>query len=131
VTWTTLADVAAALGPSVPFADDPGAQDIVDAANAAAFRKRREAGYTDDPDTSPGPDVAYGTTLWAVALYRERASTDSYVSFDALGTFQPTGGTWATIRRMLGVGRAQVDTPAQDLVTTPLRFYRPYGVRRP
>lgn len=112
--WTTIADVQLALGPSVPFTDDPLATRVVGAANAWAYRKRLEAGYTDDPAPgapAPSDDVAYGTTLYAVALWRERASTDGYQSFEDLSSYQPVGGALGQIRRLLAVGRGRVDTP--------------------
>lgn len=124
--WTDTERVRRALGAGVTT--DDYLSDCVDAANAAAFRKRREAGYDDPPDAAapaPSPDVAMGTTLWAVALWRERASTDGYASFEDLSTYQPTGGSWATIKRLLGIGRAAVDTiPVTDTTTTAARFWR-------
>jgi hypothetical protein len=111
--WTDPDALAAMVGPGVTV--DPADEWVIaccDAANAAAFRKRAEAGYVDDPDPAapaPSPDVAMGATIWAAALWRERASTDSYQSFDELETFAPTGGSWGTIKRLLGIGRAQVD----------------------
>lgn len=118
--WTTPAQVAAALGPTVDV-DDAYLTACVDAANVAAYRKRAEAGYVDDPLEAPSADVAHGTTVWAVALYRERGSTDTFASFDDSAGFGLTGGTWPTIKRLLAIGRAQVDLPAADLPTaTPL-----------
>ena len=122
VAWTSTDAVIAALGTgAAPPADDPWLAACVDAANAAAFRKREEAGYLDD-DTAdaaaPSPDIGMGATLWAVALWRERQSTDGFASFEDLATFAPTGGSWATIRRMLAIGRARVDSPIpHDSVT--------------
>lgn len=117
VTWITEGDVQRALGPSVAFTGDPYAPDVVAAANWGAFRKRAEAGYVDDPALSPGPDAAMGTVLWAVALWRERASTDGFSSFEALSSFSPVGGSWGQIRRLLGIGRAAVDVPLDPAAT--------------
>jgi len=90
---------------------DPYVDDCVAAANAWAPRKRAEAGYPDDdPVTAPSEDVALGTTLYAVALYNERGSTDSHASFADLATFVPAG-TMGQINRLLGVGRGAVDAP--------------------
>ena len=113
--WTTPDDVAAALGPgAAPPLTDVWLIACCDAANAAAYRKRREAGY-DDPDDAgapaPTPDVKIGATLWAVSLWRQRQSVDSFTSFEDLSGFTPTGGSWGEIRRMLGIGRAAVDAP--------------------
>lgn len=126
VGWTDPATVARALGPGV--ATDGYLTDCCDAANAAAYRKRLAAGYSDD-DTdgapAPSPDVAMAATLWAVALWRERATTDGYPSFDDLSSFQPTGGSWATIRRLLGIGRAATDRlPTEVAVPLLRRRYR-------
>jgi hypothetical protein len=121
VGWTDLAALGRALGPSVTLPTDPAAadvaNDVIRAANAWSFRKRAEAGYDDDdtPDAAaPTYDVAMGATLYAVALWRERASTDGYPSFEDLATFTPTGGSLGQIRRLLGVGRAAVDAPPAD-----------------
>lgn len=108
--------VVDALGPTAaPDVDDDWLAATVAAANAAAYRKRHAAGY-DDPDDpaapAPTPDVALGATLWAVALWRERATVDGYSSYQGLETFTPTGGSWGQVRRLLGIGRGQVDTPA-------------------
>lgn len=85
---------------------------VVPAADAWAQRKRAEAGYTDDdPAAAPSPDVKTGTVLYAVALYRERASADSFVSFDELAAGPVMVGAMGQIRRLLGIGRAAVDRP--------------------
>ena len=123
VAWTDLARLQRALGPSVTL--DASAQDCVDAANAWAARKRREAGYDDDQTDlapAPGPDVAFGTTLYAIALWRERASTEGYASFDDLAAYVPTGGSAGQIRRLLGIGRAVVDAPPAAVSATARRW---------
>lgn len=110
--WTTIELVQDQLGPTVPFTADPAAPAVVDAANSWCVRKRLQAGYTtDDPVIAPTPAVAFAATLYAVALWRERASTDGFQSFEDLGGYQPTGGSYGQIRRLLGVGKAQVDQP--------------------
>lgn len=113
VGWTDPAAVQAALGPSVAFTGDPLADVVCDASNDWCFRRRLEAGYTDDAaDGSPAPsaDVGFGATLYAVALWRERQSTDSFASFGDLGPVTMTGSL-PRVRQLLGVGRARVDTP--------------------
>ena len=129
VAWTTPAAVARALGPSVDVASNADyLADVVAAANDWAVRKRIEAGYADiiDDDTpAPSGDVALGTTLYAVALFRERGAVDSFPSFDEVASFAPTG-TMGQIRRLLGIGRARIDTaPAAPAVVTAR-----YGRRR-
>lgn len=116
--WTSPDRVVVALGPTAGAAtDDAYLIDCCAAANAWAWRKRDEAGY-DDPETgpAPSPDVAMGTTLYAVALWRERASTDGYNSFEDLGAFPGTvGGSSAQINRLLGVPRAASDASSLEL----------------
>jgi hypothetical protein len=123
VAWTSPSLVADALGPGAgdSFLTDPYSGQVVAASNAVCFRKRAEAGYVDPPDptaSAPSEDVAMGATLYAVALWRERASTDGYPSFEDLSSFTPTGGSWGQVKRLLGIGKAQVDTPltATELV---------------
>jgi hypothetical protein len=107
--YTTVAQVADALGPSVAFATDPYAPACVDAANATVYRKRREAGYTDVDTDTPGADTVMGATLYAVALWRERQSTETFTSFDDFTTTIQTGGSWPQIKRLIGIPRARVD----------------------
>lgn len=125
VAWTTPADVVLALGPgAAPPADDAWLARAVDAANAWSYRKRAEAGYDDDDATgapAPSPDVAYGATLYAVALWRERAAVDGYPSFSDLADFTPPGGSMGQIRRLLGIGRAAVDAPPTPATLRVLR----------
>lgn len=129
MAWTSPELVQEALGPSVTVIDDAYLQRCCDAASVAAYDKRAAAGYVDDPDPDlvPSSRVEMGTTLWAVALWRERVSIEGFASFEALSTFTPTGGSWGTIRRLLGIGRAQVDTPLDELagaVTARRRLFR-------
>lgn len=117
MSWITVDDVAAALGPTADTTD-PYMADCAAAADAWAQRKRQEAGYRDDlPDVAPGPDVKMGTVQYAVALWRERGSTDSYASFDELGAGAGFPiGSMGQIKRLLGIGKGQVDTPLDFLV---------------
>ncbi len=127
--WTDTDAVLRALGPDSGADGDPYLEDVVDAANAFAWNKRREAGYV-DPDTvdedAPAPNaaVALGTTTFAVDLYKARGSTDNAASYSELDGFVATYGGWSNVRRLLGIGRAQVDTAG---VVTPMfgrRLYR-------
>jgi hypothetical protein len=98
------------LGPSVDFAADPLADAYVDTANTWAWRKRIEAGYDDTDPTAPTPaDVIMGCGLYAVALYRERASTDSFPSFEDFPGATLTGGSMGQIKRLLGIPKGRVD----------------------
>ncbi len=108
-TWITSADVLAWLGISVATANDTtfvGA--CTDAANAFAFRRRREAGYFDSLSTAPSADVKLGTIMMAGVLYRERGSVDSFQSFGEMAISAPIGGTMGQINRLLGVNRSRV-----------------------
>ena len=79
----------------------------VAAANAYAYRRRREAGYYDSLTTVPGGDVELGTIMFAGSLYRERGSVDSFASFEQMGTPVPFGAN-GQINRLLGINRSQV-----------------------
>jgi hypothetical protein len=107
-TWTTSANVTEFLGIAAATANDTAyIATCVAAANAWAFRKRVEAGYTDVPGTSPSSDVTLGTTLMVAALYRERGSIDSFQTFEAM-TPATTGFNMGRIHQLLGINRSQV-----------------------
>lgn len=109
--WITTADVAVALGDGRAV-DAAWLDEVTAAADAWAQRKRADAGYTaDTPAAPPSPDVKTGTVLYAVALYRERASADSFSSFDELGAGPIVVGAMGQIKRLLGIGKAAVDRP--------------------
>lgn len=114
--YTTVPVVSEALGPgAAPDPGDPYLARCVDAANVTCARKRAEAGYVDlepsPPDVWPA-DVVMGATLYAVALWRERASVDGYQSFDDFTAGAVlTGGAWPQIKRLLGIPRGMVDAP--------------------
>ncbi len=128
--WCDVDSVQRLLGTSVDFTGDPVSVDVVAAANAWARRRRLAAGYVDDPAPAPAPsaDVAMGTGLYAVALWRERASTDSFQSFGDLNVFSAGTGSSTRINQLLGIGKAAVDhRPADDQVVT---ARHPAGFRR-
>jgi hypothetical protein len=107
-TWVQSSDVLSWLGIAVATANDTlfvGA--CTDAANAFAFRRRKEAGYFDSLTTVPGADVKLGTIMIAGSLYRERGSVDSFASFEAMN-IPGTVGSMGQINRLLGVNRSQV-----------------------
>ena len=107
-TWIIDADVIAWLGIASATANDEAfITTATAAANAFAYRRRRESGYFDDPTTSPGADVSLGTIMLAGTLYRERGSVDSFASFEGMGNPVPYG-SMGQINRLLGVGRSQV-----------------------
>ena len=107
-TWISSSDVLSWLGISVATANDTTfVGSCTDAANAFAFRRRKEAGYFDSLTTVPSADVKLGTIMYAGALYRERGSVDSFASFNELGAPAPVG-TMGQIMRLLGIRRSQV-----------------------
>lgn len=107
-TWTTSANVTEFLGIAAATANDTAyIATCVAAANAWAFRKRVEAGYSDAPGTSPSSDVTLGTTLYAAALYRERGSIDSFQTYETMAS--PVAGmNMGRIHQLLGINRSQV-----------------------
>jgi hypothetical protein len=107
-TWINNQKVIDWLGVASATANDTSfITNCVAAANAYAYRRRREAGYFDSLNTAPGGDVELGTTMFAAALYRERGSVDSFASFEQMGTPVPFG-SHGQINRLLGINRSQV-----------------------
>ena len=107
-TWTTSANVTEFLGIAAATANDNAyIATCVAAANAWAFRRRVEAGYSDAPGTSPSSDVTLGTTLYAAALYRERGSIDSFQTYESM-TSPLQGMNMGRIHQLLGINRSQV-----------------------
>jgi hypothetical protein len=107
-TWIVNNDVVEWLGIASATANDTAfITSCVSAANAYAYRRRREAGYFDSLTTVPGGDVKLGTVMFAGSLYRERGSVDSFASFEQMGNPVPFGSN-GQINRLLGVNRSQV-----------------------
>lgn len=105
--WCDVAYVCTALG-YTPTGDDATYLDAcVDAANDWAFIRRAEAGYADHPNISAGSNVRLGTALYAVALYRERGSVDSFASFSDTPT-PGLIGSMGQINKLLGIPKAAV-----------------------
>jgi hypothetical protein len=107
-TWASDQDVLDWLGIDPATANDEAFVTVAtNAANAFAYRRRRESGYFDSLTTVPGPDVLLGTIMYGATLYRERGSVDSFASFDQMGGAVPFG-SHGQINKLLGVNRAQV-----------------------
>ena len=107
-TWIASSDVLSWLGIAVSTANDTlfvGA--CTDAANAFAFRRRKESNYYDSLSVVPGADVKLATTMLAGSLFRERGSVDSFASFEAMN-IPGTVGSMGQINRLLGVNRSVV-----------------------
>jgi hypothetical protein len=107
-TWITSQNVLDVLGISPASANDTTfVTTCTAAANAWAFRKRVEAGYHDSLSTSPSSAATLGTTFYAMSLYRQRGSVDSFASFESMGQTAPTA-SMGEIMRLLGINRSQV-----------------------
>jgi hypothetical protein len=107
-SWITSADVTSWLGIEVATANDTAFIAVcVSAANSWAFRKRREAGYTDSLTTVPDGAAKLGTIMYAATQYRSRGAVDGYSSFDSMGMGTPTMSL-GQIMQLLGCGRPQV-----------------------
>ena len=107
ISWIDAAYVADMLG-FTPTGDDlVYLEECVEAAEDWAYRKRVEGGYDPHPGYPGGADIRLGTGLYAMGLYRERGSVDSFQSYEQMATAGATG-SMGQIMRLLGVGRATV-----------------------
>jgi hypothetical protein len=107
-SWIVSADVTSWLGIDVATANDTAFIAVcVSAANSWAFRKRREAGYTDSLTSAPDGAAKLGTVMYAAMQYRSRGAVDGYASFDSMGMGTPTMSL-GQIMQLLGCGRPQV-----------------------
>jgi hypothetical protein len=106
-TWINDAYVATLLGFTPTGVDAVYLSECVHAAGDWAWRKRQEAGYTSDhPNVSPGADARLGTGLYALSLFRERGSVDSFQSFQDMPT--PGWGSLGQIMKLLGINKPKV-----------------------
>lgn len=107
-SWVNSSDVTSWLGIEVATANDTAFIAVcVSAANSWAFRKRREAGYTDSLTTAPDGAAKLGCIQYAAIQYRSRGAVDGYASFDSMGMGTPTMSL-GQIMQLLGCGRPQV-----------------------
>lgn len=108
-TWITDQDVLDWLGVAPATANDLDfVSACTDAANALAYRRRKESGYTDSLSTVPGADIALGVRMYAGSLYRQRGSVDSFQSFEAYAAGSPAVASMGEILRLWGCNRPQV-----------------------
>lgn len=107
ITWIDNAYVEDMLGFSPTGADLDYLTECVQSAQDWAYRKRAEAGYDPHPAYAGGADIRQGTGLYAMMLYRERGSVDSFQSYEQMATAGPVGSI-GQIMRLLGIGRATV-----------------------
>ena len=107
-SWINSADVESWLGIDVATANDTAFIAVcVSAGNSWAYRKRREAGYTDSLSTAPDGAAKLGTVQYAAMQYRTRGAVDGYASFDSMSMGTPTMSL-GQIMQLLGCGRPQV-----------------------
>tara|TARA_R110002126_G_scaffold181041_1_gene329809 strand:- start:133 stop:759 length:627 start_codon:yes stop_codon:yes gene_type:complete len=107
-TWVTAAQIEDWLGiGTATAADTTFLTQCASACNAFAFRRRQEAGYIDNPSTSPSGDITLGTIMLGGAYYRNRGSIDQFASFGDGGAVSVTGLS-GMIKQLLGIDRPQV-----------------------
>ena len=107
-TWVTAAQIEDWLGiGTATAADTTFLTQCASACNAFAFRRRQEAGYIDNPSTSPSGDITLGTIMLGGAYYRNRGSIDQFSSFSDGGAVSVTGLS-GMIKQLLGIDRPQV-----------------------
>lgn len=107
-TWIDGEQVLAWLGITPSQEDENFVSLCASAANQFAFRRRREAGYADDPGASPGDDVTLGTTIYAGTLYRERSAGEGFASYEMMTAGVSAGGGLGQVYRLLGLNRPRV-----------------------
>lgn len=107
-TWIDSGQVEGFLGVSPASIDDDAfLTSAVEAGNDWAFRRRREAGYSDWYSTVPNHSAQLGTIIYAASLYRQRGSIDSFASFQDMAAIAPIG-TNAEVLKLLGINKPRV-----------------------
>lgn len=107
--WIDTPDVEDWLGvPPATQADEDFLAACIDAANQWAWDRRQSAGYIADlANVAPTESVKLGTVMYAATNYRERATVDSFTSFQDLGGTAQVGSI-GQILRLLGCNRPRV-----------------------
>jgi hypothetical protein len=108
-TWASVEDVENYLGyvPVAQSADEAYLEDCVEAANCWAYRRRRSAGYRDNPTAPPCSSSKLGVILMAGAMFRQKGSVDGFQSYNEMSFNAPTGNL-GEVMKLLGINRAQV-----------------------
>ena len=107
-TWVSVQEVTNYLGITVATAAETTfLTQCRNSGNSFAFRRRREAGYSDQLAVVPDEAVKMGTLMYCAALYRQRGSIDTFASFDPMSTAQILGLS-PIIKQLLGIDRPQV-----------------------
>ena len=109
-TWIADADLLAYLGVEIDEESDDYVllEQSVLASNAFCYRRRQEANYFDQLNTSPGGDVTLGTLMYGAALWRSRGSLENaFASFDTMGQ-APQQSLTPIVKQLLGINRPSV-----------------------
>lgn len=107
-SWCDTAYVEVLIGfTPTDAADIAYLEACTDAANDWAFIRRAAAGYTDHPNIAAGSNVRLGTALYALGLWRERGSVDSFQSFQDV-PLAGAIGSMGQINKLLGIPRPGV-----------------------
>ena len=107
-TWVSVADIQNYVGITVATVDETTfLTQCRNSANSFCFRRRREAGYSDQLTVVPDESVKLGTIMYGAALYRQRGSIDTFAGFDGMSTATITGLS-PMIKSLLGIDRPQV-----------------------
>jgi len=109
ITWASVEDVENYIGyePDAQTSDEAYLEDCVNAANCFAFRRRRSAGYRDNPTAAPCSSSKLGVILLAGALFRQKGSVDGFQSYQDM-TISASTGNFGEVMKLLGINRAQV-----------------------
>ena len=102
--WITGQELATYLG--LTYASDSTFfQQCAQAASHFCYRRRLEAGYSQDSSgTAPSEDVKVGTLMVGMAIYRQRGSMDTFASFSDMGAPQ-VYGLAPFAKQLLGIPR--------------------------
>lgn len=107
-TWITSTQIEDYIGLELTGVDDAAfLVQCASAANAFAYRRRLESGYTDSLSTVPSGDVSLGTIMIGAAYYRQRGSYNNIATFDGMG-IAPSSGITPMVLQLLGINRPQV-----------------------
>lgn len=109
VTWADTDDVNEFLGIATATANDTAfLESCTNAANSFCYRRRKEAGYVDNPTIVPDPAAKLAVVIYASSLYRERGSIDGFQSFSDMSVAVTPSFTMGRVLQLLGCGRPQV-----------------------
>lgn len=107
-TWITSTQIEDYIGLELTGVDDAAfLVQCAAAANAFAYRRRLESGYTDSLSTVPSGDVSLGTIMIGAAYYRQRGAYNNIATFDGMG-IAPSSGITPMVLQLLGINRPQV-----------------------